>query len=309
MNYDDLVESLVEDILSERIHNVRSKDYPAFDPGEREIFRGDSIQSKDVEDAGDHVGGLLAKQIGDSSPSSFLYRPASKPSESPTIRGLQGTDRIGTEPAHVQYGLTPGHRLADETGVEIAGPALYTSPHASVHIGGADRPTFVLHAGPGDGRLFLGTRKDPETSTGISHNLARLALDKVVTARDRTVERRHSTLSPSRYLNFREGSKGNLEYGGDAKELDKYVNDYTDPDVLKGLSTVDRDWKMGQAGMWLSRRFRENGVGSVVTFPTSLKGKSARIVIPHQERLRSYWGHHPGSTINAETDWSKLAER
>lgn len=306
MNYADLIDYLVETALTERIHNVRSEKFPAFDPESREVFRGADIQDPDVESAGERVGSVLSKHIGDPAPHTFLYRPASKPSENLTARGLQGTDRIGTEPAHVQYSLTPGHRFSDESGVEISGPALYTSPHASRHIGGKDRPTFVLHAGPGGERLTLGNRSDPELSTAISHNLARVALDKMSTARDRTVERRHSTLSPERYLKFKQGSNGGFEFGGDPKELAKYVDDYTDPDILTGLNDVDRDWKLGQAGMWLSRRFRDKGIGSVVTFPTSLGGKSARVTFPHQERLRSYWGHHD---IGAETDWSTLTQR
>lgn len=303
MDYTNLIENILEDLLLERIHLVTSKRFPGFAPEEREIFRGPELQDPDVEQAGDRVSYSIAKGYGDQSPSSLLYRPSTLPSDSPIIRGLQGTDRVATEPGHVKYRMTPGHRDPGAMGVDIAGPALYTSPHAAAHEGG--RSVFAMHAGPGGRRLTLGRREDPEFSTAISHNIGRLALDALVTPRDRTVEKRHSRLD--QFAKFKEGKHG-LEFGGNAKELDDYVKNFTDPDALKDLSTVDADWKMGEAGMKLARHFRTQGIGSVAYFPTSLGGKSSKIVFPHQERLRSYWGGHSPSSINAETDWSKLTK-
>lgn len=305
MNYNECVNLIAEELLSERIHLVTSRRFPGFPSSERMVVRGDQYNDPDVEAAGERVGQEIGRRVGDSASSTFLYRPASLPSDNETIRDVQGSKRIGTQPAHVQWGLDPGHRLSDETGVEIAGPALYTSPHAAVHAGGG-RPIFALHAKEGGDRLVLGgSRKEPELSTEISKNLARLAMDRLVTARDRTVERRHSSLRPERYLKVRQLRSGGLELDN-PDELNKYVNDYTDPKVATGLGVVDKDWLAREAGMWLSRKFRDQGVTSITTFPTSLKGKAGRVIFPHQERLRSYFGHHSSDLVNSETDWSKL---
>lgn len=309
MNYNDYIDYLVESVLNERIHHVRSQRFPAFPESERLVARGDRYMDPDVEASGSQVGERLGRELGDPAHHTFLYRPAALPAENKVVRDIQGTKHIDTQPAHIQWALDPGHRVSDETGVEIAGPALYTSPHAAVHAGGKvrgiHRPVFVLHAKDGGEKLTLGGhRSEYELSDAISQNLAKLAMDRVVTARDRTVERRHSQISPERYLKVKERPKGGLELA-EPDELAKVAGDI-DPKISDALGTIHKDWLAREAGMWLSDRFRRQGVSSITTFPKSLGGKAARIVFPHQERLRSYWGHHDSGFITKDTDWSKL---